>query len=171
MATTKNGDIASPRAHPRAWLALAIVRILVGFEFLWAFIDKTFGLTFATSPENAWINGGSPTHGYLSAERALQGVFEPIAGHVVVDVLFMAGLLGVGVGLMAGIAVRLASIGGALMMLMMWLASFPIAPNPFVDYHLVEGVLMAVFAFGLPAQRLSFAGPWRRLTRGTPWLQ
>lgn len=153
------------------WIALAVTRILVGFEFLWAFVDKAFGLGFSTPTENAWVNGGSPTLGYLSAERALQDVFRPIAGAPIVDILFMLGLLGVGVGLIAGVAVRIAAIAGALMMLLMWAASFPIAANPFVDYHLVEATLMAVFALALPSQRLSLAGPWRRVTRGTAWLQ
>ena len=38
---------------------LAVGRILLGFYFLWAFIDKIFGLNYATAPEMAVINGGS----------------------------------------------------------------------------------------------------------------
>lgn len=51
-----------------SWTGLVsgILRILVGFTFFWAFIDKLFGLGFATPSERAWINGGSPTTGYLT---------------------------------------------------------------------------------------------------------
>ncbi|MFC5822105.1 hypothetical protein ACFPUY_44090, partial [Nonomuraea harbinensis] len=37
----------------------AIARISIGWVFLWAFLDKTFGWGFATPAERAWINGGS----------------------------------------------------------------------------------------------------------------
>src|SRR6266511_711287 len=45
---------------------LAVFRVAVGFVFLWAFLDKTFGLGYATPSAKAWINGGSPTKGFLS---------------------------------------------------------------------------------------------------------
>lgn len=46
--------------------ALALLRIATGFVFLWAFADKLFGFGYATQPANAWMNGGSPTRGFLS---------------------------------------------------------------------------------------------------------
>ena len=51
--------------HKNSWYAVALTRILLGFVFLWAFLDKTFGLGYATEPAKAWINGGSPTTGFL----------------------------------------------------------------------------------------------------------
>ena len=45
----------------------------MGFIFLWAFLDKTFGLGVATPADKAWIAGGSPTTGFLS--NAVQGPF------------------------------------------------------------------------------------------------
>ena len=48
---------------PYVW---AITRISLGLIFLWAFLDKAFGLGRATPAENAWIDGGSPTAGFLS---------------------------------------------------------------------------------------------------------
>src|SRR6478672_9186004 len=47
-------------------LALTGLRLALGIEFLWAFLDKTFGLGYATPTARAWINGGSPTKGFLS---------------------------------------------------------------------------------------------------------
>ncbi|MEV4569763.1 hypothetical protein AB0K12_38895 [Nonomuraea sp. NPDC049419] len=43
----------------------AAARIAIGWIFLWAFLDKTFGWGFATPSDRAWIAGGSPTTGFL----------------------------------------------------------------------------------------------------------
>ncbi|WP_022873434.1 DoxX family membrane protein [Nesterenkonia alba] len=158
------------RVHSAAWYILAVVRILIGFEFLWAFLDKTFGLHFYTPPGQAWINGVSPTYGYLSAERALDWLYQPLAEMWIVEVLFMAGLLGVGIGLMAGVAVRISAIAGAAMLLLMWTAAFPIEANPFVNYNLINAVIVLVFPFILAHQKLSLAEPWQRLTAKAHWL-
>lgn len=40
---------------------LAALRLTTGFIFLWAFLDKLFGLGFSTPSERAWINGGKPS--------------------------------------------------------------------------------------------------------------
>lgn len=95
---------SKPEGAPR-WAVIGLVglRLAIGFEFLWAFFDKTFGLGYATPTARAWINGGSPTKGFLSgAIGPLQGVFNSIAGAPVVDWLFMLGLLGVGLALILG---------------------------------------------------------------------
>ena len=44
-----------------------LARISLGWVFLWAFLDKTFGLGYATESKDAWIDGGSPTFGFLSS--------------------------------------------------------------------------------------------------------
>lgn len=156
---------------------LGAVRVLLGLEFLWAFADKAFGLQFSTPPGEGWIDGGSPTLGYLSAERALEPVFSPMAGVTIVDILFMAGLLGVGIGLTLGIAVRISAVAGALMHLFMWLAAFPIATHPFVNYNLTHAVVILAFAFLVGHMRLSAAGPWQRAVtsiageKGAAWLK
>src|SRR6202049_2600842 len=138
-----------PAAAPR-WAVIGLVglRLAIGFEFLWAFFDKTFGLGYATPAAHAWINGGSPTKGFLSgAIGPFQGVFNAIAGAPVVDWLFMLGLLGVGVALILGVAVRAGAVSGALMLALMYLAVWvpsttaggqPSGPtNPIVDEHIV----------------------------------
>ncbi|MEU1390068.1 hypothetical protein ABZ444_29030, partial [Nonomuraea sp. NPDC005730] len=43
----------------------AVARIAIGWIFLWAFLDKTFGWGFATPAGKAWVAGGSPTTGFL----------------------------------------------------------------------------------------------------------
>jgi thiosulfate dehydrogenase [quinone] large subunit len=51
---------------------LAVLRVAVGFVFLRAFLDKTFGLRDPSA--KVWIHGGSQTEGFLSAVEV--GPFE-----------------------------------------------------------------------------------------------
>ena len=98
----------------------AMLRIGLGAIFFWAFLDKMFGLGFATCRSDetgaiqtgcadAYVEGGSPTTGFL--KFATQGPFadfyQGLAGSSVVDMLFMAALLGIGVSLILGIGVKL----------------------------------------------------------------
>jgi thiosulfate dehydrogenase [quinone] large subunit len=148
----------------RATKFLAIVRVVLGVEFLWAFLDKTFGLGYATPAARAWVNGGSPTKGFLSrvAVGPLEGTFHAIAGAAWADWLFMAGLLGIGIALILGIGLRAAAVSGTVMMVLMWAAEWPLAKftsageptmstNPIVDYHII-------YALGLIALALTYAG-------------
>ncbi len=158
-------------------IAIGVARILMGFYFFWAFIDKTFGLGFATPAERAWINGGSPTTGFLAnatAESPFAGVFAALAGNVLVDWLFMLGLLGVGVALMLGVGVRIGALAGCAMLLFMYLAEFPLtltgSNNPLIDSHITDMTVMAIVFFGVYSQRLSFAGIWRRIVGDKTWL-
>src|SRR5688500_124311 len=95
------------------WYAVAVTRILIGLIFLWAFFDKLFGLGYATTGAKAWINGGSPTTGFLkSVSGPFADAFHSIAGQPWADWLFMLGLMGIGAGLLFGIAVRLSVAAG-----------------------------------------------------------
>src|SRR5512132_4695527 len=91
---------------------LAVFRVVLGFEFLWAFLDKTFGLGYATPSARAWINGGSPTKGFLGnvAVGPFESVFHSWAGAAWADWLFMIGLLGVGIALILGVGLRPAAV-------------------------------------------------------------
>src|SRR4051812_31281326 len=62
--------------------ALAVLRISTGFVFLWAFLDKTFGLGYSTPSARAWIHGGSPTQGFLKSVDVgpFQSTYHAIAG-------------------------------------------------------------------------------------------
>src|SRR5215204_4280278 len=95
---------------------LAVFRVVLGFEFLWAFLDKTFGLGYATPSARAWMNGGSPTKGFLSnvAVGPFESTFHAWAGAPWADWLFMAGLLGIGVALILGVGLRTAAVSGSL---------------------------------------------------------
>jgi thiosulfate dehydrogenase [quinone] large subunit len=123
-------------------------RIVMSIIFLWAFFDKTFGLGFSTKPEGAWINGGSPTSGYLlNATRGpFAEFFQSLAGIPLVDWLFMLGLLGVGGALLINKFIWIAAISGSVMMFLMWFASFPPTVNPLFDYHVVYIFALLVVA-------------------------
>ncbi len=154
--------------------AWAAARLSIGFVFLWAFLDKLLALGYATGTDRdtgaidrfgdaAWINGGSPTAGFLSGVKGpFQWLFEPMAGQAWADWLFMLGLLGIGVALMLGIGIRIAAVSGALLLVFMWLASLPLDNNPFMDDHLVYAVVLIGLAAAHAGDVLGFGHRWAR---------
>jgi thiosulfate dehydrogenase [quinone] large subunit len=120
------------------------LRLSMAFIFLWAFLDKTFGLGFATTKANAWINGGSPTTGFLS--RAVKGpfadFFHSLAGLWIVDWLFMLGLLFVGLSLLLNMYKKAGATAGVLMLMLMWLALLFPENNPIIDDHIVYSLVL-----------------------------
>jgi thiosulfate dehydrogenase (quinone) large subunit len=156
--------------------AIAALRVGTGFVFLWAFLDKTFGLHYSTPSAKAWIHGGSPTNGFLAnvSVGPWQSIYHAWAGKQWADWLFMLALLGIGLALVLGIGLRLAAIAGVLLVALMWFAVFPIAQhasdgtatgsvNPFVDEHVMDALaLIAVAAFGT-GSRLGLGERWAKL--------
>jgi len=134
-------------------VALAILRLATGFIFLWAFLDKTFGLGFATPQERAWINGGTPSQGFLKSDSVvgpMKGFFEAIASPAS-DILFMLGMLGIGVAVMLGIGLRVSAVAGSIIMVFMYLAEWPFtanagSTNPLVDYHIIYALALIAIA-------------------------
>ncbi|GIJ78177.1 thiosulfate dehydrogenase [quinone] large subunit [Micromonospora phaseoli] len=156
--------------------ALAVLRISTGLVFLWAFLDKTFGLGYATPAERAWINGGSPTKGFLANVEVgpLQSMAHSIAGTWWANTLFMVGLAAIGLALVAGVGLRIAAASGTLMMALMWLAEFPLArftaggdptgsTNPVVDYHLIYAVVLVALAAAYAGHTWGLGRRWARL--------
>src|SRR3989338_6591107 len=84
------------------WFGL---RLVMGWTFLWAFVDKLFGLGFNTAAGQSWLAGVSPTAGFLNSggRGPLSGVYQAMAGSGLVDWLFMLGLACLGLGLIGGI--------------------------------------------------------------------
>ena len=136
--------------------ALAVLRIAFGLTFLWAFFDKLLALGFSTGRDDAgivdrfgdaaWINGGSPTEGFLKfgADGPFKGFYNSIAGAAWADTLFMLGLLGIGLALTLGVGIRLAAGAGAVLYLMMWTVALPPANNPVLDDHILGAITMVV---------------------------
>ena len=186
-ATTLPGHYPLPAAR-----MLATLRIAFGLTFLWAFFDKLLALGFHTgaitneagtrtgidffAEDAAWINGGSPTEGYLSnvhENNWLQGMWNDMAGQPWADWLFMIGLLGVGLTLTFGIGMRVGAIAGATMYVLMWFSSFPLDQNPIIDEHLLGALTLGVLALTYAGDTWGFGKQWARmpLVMHHPWLR
>lgn len=168
----------TPRAviSPAAAKVLAVLRVAVGFTFLWAFLDKLAGLNYATGSGKGWLSGGSPTKGFLSGVEVgpFQSIFHSFAGAGWANWLFMLGLLGIGVALIAGVAMRIAAVSGALLLVFMFLASWPLAQfdssgvathstNPLFDDHLITAVVLVVLALTSAGTTWGLGKTWARL--------
>jgi thiosulfate dehydrogenase [quinone] large subunit len=151
------------------WAAL---RIGMGWLFLWPFLDKLFGLGFATAPEDAWIAGGSPTLGYLkfATSGPLAPLFQSLAGDPVVDWAFMLGLLFIGLALVSGIGVKIAGYSGAVMVLLMWLSSLPPENNPFLDEHIVYMIILMLLAASNAGQWVGLGKWWSEKAKNYSFL-
>jgi thiosulfate dehydrogenase [quinone] large subunit len=137
---------------------LAVLRIGVGLTFLWAFFDKLLALGFHTGygqdgkldrfGDAAWINGGSPTEGFLKfgADGPFKDFYNNIGGTAFADFGFMFGLLAIGVALTFGAGMRLAAIAGAVMYVLMWSVVLPPENNPVLDDHLIGAVTVVALA-------------------------
>jgi thiosulfate dehydrogenase [quinone] large subunit len=170
-ATSESAVTATTAAY-----VLAATRTLLGFVFLWAFFDKAFGWGYATPAAKSWVNGGSPTKGFLKGVSAgpMESTFHSWAGSGLVDWLFMLGLLGIGIGLVSGIALKLTAAAGTAMMAFMWMAEWPLArhtstgaatmsSNPVVDYHILFAAVMIILAVSAAGTAFSLGSLWARL--------
>ena len=154
---------------------LAALRLSLGWVFLWAFIDKMFGLGMATPDKGAWINGGSPTKGFLGNAVAgpFEGFYHSIAGAAWADWMFMLGLAAIGTALLLGIGMRAAAAAGSLLLVMMWTAVLPPETNPFMDDHLIYAGVLIVLALTSAGDTLGLGKLWSRLAivKRLPWIK
>lgn len=158
----------------------ALARIGLGWIFLWGFLDKVWGLGFSTMAGKAWVNGVSPTLGFLKFATAgpLASVFASLAGQGWVDVLFMFGLLALGLSLIFGIGVRIAGYAGALLVLLMFFASIPYfqnpaAHNPLIDEHIIYAAILLAFTRIKVGRWWGFGAEWAKtdLVKRYPFLE
>jgi thiosulfate dehydrogenase [quinone] large subunit len=150
--------------HPLDIWAWVAIRFVLAFTLLWAFFDKLFGLGFATPVGQGWLAGNSPTSGYLNfgTSGIFGGLFQGLANNVVVDSLFMLGLLAIGLALLLGIGLKVAAVAGTLFFGLLWLSNFPPVNNPIVDEHIV-------YIAALWGIMLSRSGRWLGL--GNWWTE
>lgn len=156
---------------------LAFARILIGWTFMWPFLDKLFGFGFATPSERAWINGGAPSQGFMkSTTGPFADIFAGLAG-TWTDWLFMAGLFGIGLAMLLGAGLKLAAWTGTGLLLLMYLAQFPlgqpadvVSTNPITDSHWIEAVVLLLAAYGLAGDTWGL-GKWWAAKVGNSWLR
>jgi len=190
VSPTGTTPAGAPRRHEigiGAGVALGVLRMLMGFTFLWAFLDKAFALGFSTgrNPDtgvitffgaDAWIKGGSPTDGVLlyALKGPFKGLYDGLAGQTWVEWVYMLSMLLIGLALILGIGTRLAAIGGIIWMTIFYTAT-AIWPehNPFVDEHVVYVVLLAALALLGAGRYLGLGDWWNRtaLVRRLPVLK
>jgi thiosulfate dehydrogenase [quinone] large subunit len=176
---THAAAVQHPESGRSGRISLALLRLATGFIFLWAFLDKTFGLGFSTPAERAWINGGTPSQGFLKSDAVtgpLKDFFAGIASPVT-DALFMLGMLAVGVAVMLGIGLYVSAVAGSLIMVLMYLAEWPFAANlastnPLVDYHIIYALALVVAATLAAGDTWGLGKTWKALplVRAQRWL-
>lgn len=168
----------------------ALLRLAVGWTFLWAFLDKAFALGFSTGRvlndvgatvridffgDAAWIHGASPTAGVLGF--AMKGPFadfyQTITGFQMtqagptsaawVDWVYMLSMLAIGTALILGIGVRLAAIGGIIWMAIFYTAT-AIWPehNAFMDEHIIAALVLAAVFLANAGRYYGLGKVWQR---------
>lgn len=171
-------------ASPIARRILAVSRIVVGAFFLWPFLDKLFGLGYATPLGKGWLAGTAPAQGFIGR---VDNFMQPIVGifnNPFGDAFFMLALLAIGVAFIAGAGLRLAAWGGTVLVALMWLSELPFAAtalvngelvrgatNPFLDDHWLEALIMLTCAYCLAGDTWGVGKLWARITHGNEWLR
>ena len=163
--TDTTGTVLSHSQSKAFGYVVAALRLSLGWVFLWAFLDKLFGLGHETESKAAWINGGSPAKGFLSHATTgpFADMYQNIAGSAWADWLFMIGLAGIGVALIAGVAIRIAAASGALLLVLMWTAVLPPENNLFMDDHLIYALVLVALALIKAGHVLGLGAAWERL--------
>lgn len=147
--------------HSKDKYIWGLLRIGMGWVFLWTFLDKLFGLGSATEAGKSWLDGVSPTLGFLKfgTTGPFTSIYQSIAGQAVVDWLYMIGLGLVGLALILGLGVRIAGYSGSLMMLLIYTAALPPEHNPFMDEHIIYIIVLIGLTF-VNAGRYLGLGQW-----------
>ena len=85
----------------------------------------------------------------------------------------MAALLGVGLALILGIAMRLAAAAGARLTVMLWTAVLPPDNNPFMDDHLIYAAVLILLALLGAGNTLGLGRAWAALplVQRARWLK
>jgi len=177
---------------------LSLTRISIGLVFLWAFVDKLFGLGFHTCRDDetgtvqvlcdaSWLKGGHVTEGYLkSAAGEFGGEPAGAAGQLFkgwgdfalggfrpLDWVFMLALAGVGLALTLGIGTKIAAWSGVALLGLMYLAHFDNTNHPFLDDHIVYALAtVGIVYVELQRQAVGLGKAWRNvgLVQRHTWL-
>ncbi|HOW39228.1 MAG TPA: DoxX family protein [Bacteroidales bacterium] len=128
-----------------AWLLTAL-RIVIGWHFLYEGIAKAFNPNWSSAlylMESKWLFSGF-FHWLISSDTSLQ----------IVDFLNIWGLILIGTCLFLGFLPRLASIAGAFLLMLYYVANPPFVYSSvpsqshfyIVNYNLIEAVVLVVIA-------------------------
>lgn len=113
---------------------LLIIRLSLGVVFLWSGISK--------------VLSDFSAQGYLG--HAVYGpfadIFSSLAGSKVVDLLVIWGEIAIGLSMLTGILLRLASFSGMTMMLLFYLSTFP-PEHGLVNEQIIYALFFYLFGF------------------------
>jgi thiosulfate dehydrogenase [quinone] large subunit len=149
---------------------LGLLRIFYGFEFLWAFLDRFFGLGIATAPENSFLAGAPQTEGYLTFVTNPNSPFAFIFNGPdalllqfggLVDLAYMGMLLVGGVTLILGIGVRIGGLSTTIFFFSVWLSAIPPQFNPFIEEHFLQMWILIFFAISSSGYWLGLGERWQ----------
>ncbi len=147
------------------WLLVGL-RFVLGFFFLWPFLDKMFGLGYATPSGKGWIDGGQPAQGFMThAQGPFASFFNSISGPWA-DWAFMIGLLCIGVAVILGAGLKVAAWSGTVLLFLMYLAQFPIGQadagynNPLIDDHWLEALGLLLVAYTFSGDKIGLGRWW-----------
>lgn len=170
-----DGEVSTRTTGAAAGRALAVLRIVYGLTFLWAFIDKVFGFGYATPSGKGWIDGGDPTAGFLGkgASGPFESFYHSLVGDFWVTPLFMIALAGIGLALTFGIGLRIAAVSGTILYLLMWSAVLPPENNPVLDDHIVGAITLIVLTLVAAGNVWGLGKWWSALSivKRYPWLR
>lgn len=169
---------------------VAALRVLLGWTFLWAFLDKALALGFTTGrdPETgaitffkegaAWFNGGSPTRGvfaYALNAGPFRSLYENLGNVTMtaqgpaaappawIDAVYMGSMLLIGLGLIFGVMTRLAAVGGIIWMAVFLTATaMPPEHNPIVDDHVIYIVVLIGLILANAGRYYGLGKVWQR---------
>lgn len=149
-----------------------LLRFTLAFIMLWAFFDKVFGLGYATTPDKSWLQGVSPTTGFLKfgSQGIFANFFHSLAGNPLVDWLFMMGLLLIGTALLLGIGMRIAGYSGALLMFLLYLSLTPPENNPLIDEHIVYMLVFLGLSDGEAGKKYGLGNWWSKTKLVTNYM-
>jgi len=141
---------------------LAVLRIAIGWMMLWPFFDKLLGLGFQTPSGAGLVDGGSPSSFVVYvASGIFKDLFNSLAGNSIIDLIFMAGLLILGIALILGFAAKLTSIAMTVFLILMYMLVVPPTDNPVIDYHITWILAIWAIYFLGGYERLSIYNRWK----------
>jgi thiosulfate dehydrogenase [quinone] large subunit len=140
----------------RHQLAVAVLRVAVGFIFLFAGLEKVIGgggewsaagfLQFATGGSLGWPWVSDPAEGEIfnPTQPVWVALADNEAAMTVIDLLVPWGQIAIGIGLMLGLLTRFSAAMGTLMMVLFFFAAWELEfgiVNQHLTYALVTFVL------------------------------
>lgn len=110
--------------HKKIMPTIVLLRILLGVFFFWVGLMK--------------LRTGFSAEGYLvnATSGPFAEIFADLAGMGWVNIMVVYGEIAIGLGLITGTLVRLASASGILMMILYYLSALPPEHGP-IDQHVI----------------------------------